>query len=411
MSESIHKSKTQTDEDVMELLSVGQDFDITREEENSLLESDDMVIDSPVKTLNRKPIVFDLNGSTADDDNEDQEIREKFRNERKAISFKLNEPKVREIPDSLESIYQKFKTSQSRRPRKRLNKQRNRFGPQMSYRLNQNQDMSHQLNQNQVMSHRLSQSHDLRQLISERNALNSNQNRLLQEQVLSLTPLMNYQLGLGILNPTLIQNQNQLLMNALLAQNPINPLLNRLQMQSPIGGSLLNNIQTINNFMPKPKPPKEDIQITIINNKSRPINRAKTHTKSQIRCFVDNLSSQESTDYVAIDDMPSLPIQTRDKPQLKTLFSKHLLNKNQPKASVDKSVSTSGGDLFVDALAEAEVGVDNEYLVRMQEMEKKRREIQRMKEQRRLEMADQRLQSAQELKQQIESNQRHFSFN
>ena len=208
-------------------------------------------------------------------------------------------------------------------------------------------------------------------------------------------------MGLGILNP--MAAQNQLLINALLAQTTANPLLNRLSFGA-------QNQSFVNNIANKPK---DDIHITVINDSQggvRPTNSNKTQTKSKIRCLVTDVDTTDSTDNDLIENgVPSMPpmAQTSAKRQTSTLFAKHLAAKvNQSKPPPQNTSVTTGGH-FGDALAEVEVGVDNDYLRRMQEQEKKRLEIQKNKEQRRMEMADERLESALKMKQKI-GNQRNY---
>ena len=196
---------------------------------------------------------------------------------------------------------------------------------------------------------------------------------------------------LGILNPIIAQNQ--LLINALMAQNPNNPLVNRLQVS---GKSLLNEQ---NNYR---KP--DDIQITIRNAEVKPKNITTMQTKSRIRCFVSQDDSMADTsDCEVIENTASTPQtseirQPRDKTPFKTLFAKHL----ETKANQSKAEKQENSGLFGDAFAEVEVGVDNDYLRKMEEMKKKREEILRKKEEARLAMADQRMEAAMKLKEKID---------
>lgn len=191
-------------------------------------------------------------------------------------------------------------------------------------------------------------------------------------------------MGLGILDPTVVQNQiqSQLLLNTLLANNASNPLLNRLS----FGGQT----SLLNRTVPKPK---DDIEITVRND-LKVNSGSKCMTKPQIRRQVTNDGSQSSTDCEIID-MPSMPTKPKPKPQLSTLFSKHLQNKaNQSKEKQSSDLMTHSSSSFGEALAEVEVGVDNDYLQKLEQQKRKREEWLQQKERNRLQMADERLESA-----------------
>ncbi|CAG2168978.1 unnamed protein product [Oppiella nova] len=384
-------------EDVMDMLSTGDDIDMTQEEESLLLDVKSSLTKKSMDTsdpMARKPIVFDLNDSQEDSDVNDvnESSRDKFRTERTTINLVANKGSVeRQLPDSLDEIAvdlgQRLKNKNLRKRRNRQN--RRNFGFQSDRQLPQmNANLSSRLN-------RFNQNSDLRQFMSSTTARRHaiNQSAVLQNQIMNLSqmvsnmnPLMNWQMDLGILDP------NQLLVNALLAQTQTTSLANRLQVLRP-------SLTTGPNFVPlnasKANAPKDDIQITIINNNNnRPLNTTKTSTKSQIRCLVPkDISDQE------IEEIDLIP-------RSKSLDSSHLFH--EMAVSVKHNANTSGGDVFVDALAEAEVGVDNEYLAKLEEQERKRRELKQLKEQRRLEMADERLQSALDLKNKISARKTYY---
>ncbi|XP_054158325.1 uncharacterized protein LOC128956632 isoform X2 [Oppia nitens] len=264
---------------------------------------------------------------------------------------------------------------------------------------------------------------DLRQFIPKANTDSRIRSALKNDcqlsQLLNLTPEMKYQLDLGILNP------NQLLVNALIVQQKTNEAL-ALQLtglQTPLSsysstlGSRLSNAMTLPTSLPSIgslktiAKPRDDILITI-NNNNRTSNTSAniTSTKPQIKCRFTNTSGggDHSSGGGGGGQVAAVAATMADKLviQQQTAAPESLPVVNM------KSVANIGGsgDPFGIALAEVECGIDNDYLKRMKQLEDKRREIQEMKERRRLEMADERLQSAQELKDKI-LGRKPFAFN
>ncbi|CAG2114620.1 unnamed protein product, partial [Medioppia subpectinata] len=329
----------------------------------------------------------------ADEDN----ARDKFRTERSAtISLTANTRSMdRQIPDSLDSLAADFKRNQ-----KHENKQKKRRNRQ-----NRRQFGSHYERQTQPMSAGMSSggSHhnrgpDLRNLINrppngrrhgfnQTNRLLSESNALIMNQIqnlannltANLNPITKLQMDLGILNP------NQLLLNALLSQNQSIPAANRLPSSLTTGRSTssLNQMQALK--------PNDDIQITIRNrnnnNSGQSLNAIKMSTKPQIKCLVTKDKSDSDIEILSETD--------GSHNSGSNLFSGLSVNDNE------RANSSGNGDHFANALAEAEVGVDNDYLTRLREQEEQRRQLKEYKEKRRLEMADERLQSAEHLKAKI----------
>jgi hypothetical protein len=183
------------EEDVMDMLSVSDNFDMTREEECDLLGDDEMAVDSPVKkstnesTTDRKPIVFDLRESLEEDDENDGEERDKFKTERQTINLKASQKwKGLGVPERLDSI------KIDKKQRKRLNGKRNRrnrrgFGFGGDGQQNGRQS-------NRQSNHPFKRSGDLRQFINQQKS-GSNGSQFINYQTLpsigiGMTPLMNY---------------------------------------------------------------------------------------------------------------------------------------------------------------------------------------------------------------------------
>ena len=159
---------------------------------------------------------------------------------------------------------------------------------------------------------------------------------------------------------------------------------------------------TINNN--KMKKNRDELTITFANCPQNSSPKTSINTLPKIRCIIKNdaLEKVESNQLIQIRD------QNVPKLELKTKFAKNLANKvNESKLNGEKAKS---GDSFTEALAEAQVGVDNEYLLKMEEIKKQRLELQKRKEQRRYEMADERLENANDLQQKLKmSNKRSFA--
>jgi hypothetical protein len=151
---------------------------------------------------------------------------------------------------------------------------------------------------------------------------------------------------------------------------------------------------------------KHNLKITICNEPKPKQSSTKTSTISKIRCIINNDENSDSDDSQNDKQRTELnQINNKNGPKLepKTKFTKHLINKvNEEK---EKNAIS-----FEEALAEVEVGVDNEYLLKMKEIDRQRLELKKRKEERRYEMADQRLETANRLQQSMKmSNKRSFN--
>jgi hypothetical protein len=150
---------------------------------------------------------------------------------------------------------------------------------------------------------------------------------------------------------------------------------------------------------------KHNLKITICNEPKPKQSSTKTSTISKIRCIVsndENSDSEDSQNDKQSTELNQINNENGPKLELKTKFTKHLINKvNEEK---DKNAIS-----FKEALAEVEVGVDNEYLLKMKEIDRQRLELKKRKEERRYEMADQRLETANQLQRSMKmSNKRSF---
>lgn len=173
------------------MLSVADDYDITREEEITLLEVEDMNIDNnnTSRTSVRQKIVFDLNDDNCDNDDNDSNhrvygIRHKFTNER--LNHSDNRSKQTLIPDSLDSVL----VSNQRFSNRNSNKARNRR--RFRRRLDSSQEPKSQINR----------FNDLREVI-ENNGRNNRQfnNELnLNNSIQSLDLAQNNLLNLVLIN-------------------------------------------------------------------------------------------------------------------------------------------------------------------------------------------------------------------
>jgi hypothetical protein len=150
---------------------------------------------------------------------------------------------------------------------------------------------------------------------------------------------------------------------------------------------------------------KHNLKITICNEPKPKQSSTKTSTISKIRCIVNNDENSDSED--SQNDKQSTELNQMNnkiglKLEPKTKFAKPLINK----VNEEKEKNTIS---FEEALAEVEVGVDNEYLLKMKEIDRQRLELKKRKEERRYEMADQRLETANQLRQSMKmSNKRSF---
>ena len=189
-----------TEEDVMDLLSVSDNFDMTREEESDLLGDDEMAVDSPVKksqnesTTDRKPIVFDLGESLEEDDENDGEERDKFKSERQTINLNASQKwKDLGIPERLDSI--KVDKNQTKRLNgKRKCRNRRGFG-------GDRQQSGRQLNRQS--NHPFRRSGDLRQFINQQKS-GTNGSQLINYRTIpsigiGMNPLLNYVMILIVL--------------------------------------------------------------------------------------------------------------------------------------------------------------------------------------------------------------------
>ena len=118
------------DDDVMNMQSVGDEYDITHEEENSLLQvSEDMNIDENRSHVSvRQKIVFDLNHTNSDDneDNDSNDKRYRFKSERQTNGDKIClSSKRTQIPDSLDSVITRNEFNRRSGKRNRSRKQTN----------------------------------------------------------------------------------------------------------------------------------------------------------------------------------------------------------------------------------------------------------------------------------------------
>jgi hypothetical protein len=150
---------------------------------------------------------------------------------------------------------------------------------------------------------------------------------------------------------------------------------------------------------------KHNFKITIYNEPKPKQSSTKTSTISRIRCIVsndENSDSEDSQNDKQSTELNQINNENGPKLELKTKFTKHLINKvNEEK---DKNAIS-----IKEALAEVEVGVDNEYLLKMKEIDRQRLELKKRKEERRYEMADQRLETANQLQRSMKmSNKRSF---
>jgi hypothetical protein len=150
---------------------------------------------------------------------------------------------------------------------------------------------------------------------------------------------------------------------------------------------------------------KHNVKITIYNEPKPKQSSTKTSTISRIRCIVsndENSDSEDSQNDKQSTELNQINNENGPKLELKTKFTKHLINKvNEEK---DKNAIS-----IKEALAEVEVGVDNEYLLKMKEIDRQRLELKKRKEERRYEMADQRLETANQLQRSMKmSNKRSF---
>lgn len=385
--------------------------ELTNEEEITLLEvtdgdTEEMTVDNPNHTTEkpksqRKSIVYDLEDAEEEEDKDEFSGRDKFRSERSTMFSLKGQESRKNIPDTLNvdrarrefGIHATNKNNQNfigRRKQKNKNKNFRLFSGSPMARSGPVSDLRQFIHTTRNSSH----SRIPHNLLMSGLGLNSVQNYVITIDLILLNiiiALFRQQMKLGILNP--IVAQNQLLMSALLGQNPTNPLLTPLQVN---GQNLLGAVDGIH------KKKLDDIQITIKNREVSP-NVNTLQTKSRIRCLVPRDDSMtETSDCELIEGMPSVPEnkeirQPKNKTPFKTLFAKHLETKaTQPK--VEKKVENN---LFGEAFAEVEAGVDNDYLKRMEEMKKKREEILRKKEEARLAMADQRMEAAMKLKEKI----------
>jgi hypothetical protein len=182
------------------MLSVADDYDITREEENTLLEVEDMNIDNnnTSRTSVRQKIVFDLNDDKCDNEDNDSNdrvygIRHKFTNER--LNHQDNRSKQTLIPDSLDSVLVSNKGFNNRINYNNNNKGRNRR------RFRRRLDSSHE------QKSRINRFNDLREVIKNNgrnnrqfnNELNLN-NLLTNNSIQSLDLAQNNLLNLVLIN-------------------------------------------------------------------------------------------------------------------------------------------------------------------------------------------------------------------
>lgn len=202
-------------------------------------------------------------------------------------------------------------------------------------------------------------------------------------------------------NPLLMQN-SLLNANSLLSLTQIQrnqSFNNYQQIQTPV---LMPNKLLNKNIEEKEK---HNFKITIYNEPKPKQSSTKTSTISRIRCIVsndENSDSEDSQNDKQSTELNQINNENGPKLELKTKFTKHLINKvNEEK---DKNAIS-----FKEALAEVEVGVDNEYLLKMKEIDRQRLELKKRKEERRYEMADQRLETANQLQRSMKmSNKRSF---
>jgi hypothetical protein len=181
------------------MLSVADDYDITREEENTLLEVEDMNIDNnnTSHTSVRQKIVFDLNDDKCDNEDNDSNdrvygIRHKFTNER--LDHSDNRSKQTLIPDSLDSVLVSNKGFDNRN-KYNNNKGRNR------------RRFKRRLDSTQEPKSRMNRFNDLREVIRNNgrnnrqfnNELNLN-NLLTNNSIQSLDLAQNNLLNLVLIN-------------------------------------------------------------------------------------------------------------------------------------------------------------------------------------------------------------------
>ncbi len=184
----------------MTMLSVADDYDITREEENTLLEVEDMNIDNnnTSRTSVRQKIVFDLNDDKCDNEDNDSNdrvygIRHKFTNER--LDHSDNRSKQTLIPDSLDSVLVSNKGFNNRNNYNNNNKRTNR------------RRFRRRLDSTQEPKSRMNRFNDLREVIRNNgrnnrqfnNELNLN-NLLTNNSIQSLDLAQNNLLNLVLIN-------------------------------------------------------------------------------------------------------------------------------------------------------------------------------------------------------------------
>jgi hypothetical protein len=182
------------------MLSVADDYDITREEENTLLEVEDMNIDNnnTSRTSVRQKIVFDLNDDKCDNEDNDSNdrvygIRHKFTNER--LDHSDNRSKQTLIPDSLDSVLVSNKGFNNRNNYNNNNKRTNR------------RRFRRRLDSTQEPKSRMNRFNDLREVIRNNgrnnrqfnNELNLN-NLLTNNSIQSLDLAQNNLLNLVLIN-------------------------------------------------------------------------------------------------------------------------------------------------------------------------------------------------------------------